>query len=140
MTILQKILIASFLFSLVNCTCASYLRDDGSNVDYFSNGLNYKDSSASTKECKKRTFSEYEKEDNAYKCCYAKYKCNEHDSELDIDIKGEYEGCIYIDKSTYDNIKSSIKIAKQYCSKIDIKCSGTSLSYAYLMLIILFLL
>ena len=34
MTILQKILIASFLFSLVNCTCTSYLKDDGVDYDF----------------------------------------------------------------------------------------------------------
>ena len=145
MTILQKILIASFLFSLVNCTCTSYLRDDGSNVDYdygddFMTGLNYKDRSASKKECKKRTFSEEEKEDNAYKCCYAKIKCNYHDSLDDIDVKADYEGCVYIDKNSYDNIKKMIEPYKKNCDKFSINCSGTSLSYAYMMLIMLFLL
>ena len=143
MTILQKILIANFLFNLINCTCTSYLKDDS--VDFvFGNGsmtgMNYKDSSASTKNCQKRTFNEAEKSFNAYKCCYVKTKCKYSDFEEETDVKGEFEGCVAIDKNSYDNIK---KLKEQYsknCEKADIKCSGTSLSYAYLMLIILFLL
>ena len=140
---LQKILIVSFLFSLINCTCASYLRDN-STIDYdyddIFSSLKYKDSSASTKECKKRSFNEYEQNDNAYKCCYWKEKCTFKDNDGDTDFTTEFEGCSYLDKKHYDNIKDYIKEGKQYCSKIDVDCSGTSLSYAYLMLIILFLL
>ena len=139
---LQKILIVSFLFSLINCTCNSYLRDNSTENYDFNNifSVNYKDSSASTKECKKRSFSEEEKKYNAYKCCYMKEKCTFKDNDGDTDFTTEFEGCSYLDKKHYDNIKDYIKEGKQYCSKIDVDCSGTSLSYAYLMLIILFLL
>ena len=142
---LQKILIVSFLFSLINCTCTSYYRDNSTeNYDYELNNIfsvNYKDSSASTKECKKRSFNQLEQEKNAYKCCYWKEKCTFKDDDDDHhDLTTEFEGCYYLDKKSYDNIKDAIKEGKKYCSKIDIDCSGTSLSYAYLMLIMLFLL
>ena len=140
---LQKILIVSFLFSIINCTCSSYLRDDTIDYDYdiFVSGLIYKDSSASAKECKQRSFNEEEQRSNAYKCCYMKYKCDFlDDDDDDGDMRANYVGCIYLTKYSYDNIKKLIKKEKQYCDKLDVDCSGTLLSYAYLMLLMLFLL
>ena len=90
MTILQKILIASFLFSLINCTCTSYLKDDSDDYDFDDGSITdttYKDSSASTKNCQKRTFNEAEKEGNAYKCCYLKSKCQYNEDDIDVKEK-----------------------------------------------------
>lgn len=126
MSILQKIFIFGLLFSLLNCSCASY--------HDFDEGGTFHDSSASKKTCPKRTFNENEMEFQPYKCCYEKLKCKEEG------ISYDFEGCMFVTKPVYDNIKQNIKIMKSYCSKVEINCSGTSLSFIYFVFISLFFL
>ena len=71
---------------------------------------------------------------NLIKCCYEKLKCKEEG------ISYDFEGCMFVTKPVYDNIKQNIKIMKSYCSKVEINCSGTSLSFIYFVFISLFFL
>ena len=94
MAILQKIFIFWLLFNLLDCACES----PGYFVDEFEDDTNtFIDASASKKSCPQRSFSESEKEDGAYKCCYERMKCSKN-GNLD------YQGCDAITKEQYDQL------------------------------------
>ena len=137
MAIRQKIFIFGLLFSLLNCTCGSY---DDFDLDESSSTMNYVDNNASKKTCPKRSFSEEEIAEGAYKCCYQRVKCQVVDQDTGETGTLDFKGCTFATKSQYDAVKDIVKGYKSLCSEVEINCFGTSLSYFYLVVILLFLL
>ena len=137
MAILQKIFIFGLLFSLLNCTCESY---DDFDLNEQTSTVSYIDNNASKKTCRKRSFSELEKEYGAYKCCYQRVKCSVTDEDTGEKAYIDFKGCAAATKAQYDTIEERKKALKSYCSEVTIDCFGTSLSNFYLVFILLFLL
>ena len=130
---LLKSFVLSLLMILINCACSSY-----DNLDYTDGEITYIDDDASAKSCPQREFSELEKQYDAYKCCYQEAKCNY--TENDEEIKVNYKACAAATKEEYDLIDETLKEGKEKCSDIVIDCCATSLSYLYLVFILLYLL
>ena len=106
------------------------------------------DSEASVSNCKKREFSEAERNANAYKCCYVDYSCNFGDEDEDDDDDGlrylNYKGCSSVTKELYSNLGKIGDEYKRWCKRFKFDCNGTLLTYfgkiLYLTFILLILL
>ena len=138
----------SLLISLINGTCVPYFNYTSSSqsIFIFDDEMDFIDSEASVSNCKKREFSEAERNSNAYKCCYVDYSCNFSDEDEDEDdIKYLiYKGCSYVTKELYSNLGKIGDEYKRWCKKFKIDCNGTLLTYfgkiLYLTFILLILL
>ena len=149
MKILQRIFIFSLLFYLLNCTCSStFITEEDfetKSVEELEEILSEKinDSSASVKNCNSRQFSENEiSTGNNYKCCFVKGKCTITNSDEDEKKVDNFQYCSPISKSTYNNLDKAIKELKKekgMCEEFSVECSGSSLSYLYLVFILLIL-
>ena len=93
------------------------------------------DPNASSSSCKQRTLSEKEMSNDGYKCCYAKYKCN--------DILGdsfEVKECQVVSKYEYDNIEKAIDAIKLLgCKDVSVQCKSSYLDLALIYFILLLL-
>ena len=135
MSILLKSFAFILLFSLFNCDCTSSTDD----ADVTESYLVYYDKRASESSCPKRQFSESEVKYGAYKCCYETADC--YGTDVDGDREDIYlKACVALSKAEYENIAQMAKKGKANCSNFRIECSSTSLSYLYLVyLLLLFL-
>ncbi len=135
MSILLKSFAFILLFSLFNCDCTSSIDD----IDVTESYLVYYDKRASESSCPKRQFSESEVKYGAYKCCYETADC--YGTDVDGDREDIYlKACVALSKAEYENIAQMAKKGKDNCSNFRIECSSTSLSYLYLVyLLLLFL-
>ncbi len=135
MSILLKSFAFILLFSLFNCDCTSSIDD----IDVTESYLVYYDKRASESSCPKRQFSESEVKYGAYKCCYETADC--YGTDVDGDREDIYlKACVALSKAEYENIAQMAKKGKANCSNFRIECSSTSLSYLYLVyLLLLFL-
>ena len=134
MSILLKSFAFILLFSLFNCDCTSSIDD----IDVTESYLVYYDKRASESSCPKRQFSESEVKYGAYKCCYETADC--YGTDVDGDREDIYlKACVALSKAEYENIAQMAKKGKANCSNFRIECSSTSLSYLYLVYLLLFL-
>lgn len=118
MAILQKVLIFSLLFSLLNCKCVINNDVDESPTD----------DSANPDSCAQREFSDSEKEVGAYKCCYVY-------GSVDIGNGNKFKqsSCEYLTKEKYENMDKVIEQGKQFFTEYSIDCvdreTGSSVSF-----------
>ena len=149
MKILQRIFIFSLLFYLISCTCYNitydYSIDNIDNIEEMIEKSYYEsiDNTASVTNCNNRQFSEDEiKSGNNYKCCFVKGKCTFYDDDDNNKITSNFQNCIAISKSDYEDIdkkKDQVTDINFECSDLSIDCSGSSLSHLYLVFILLIL-
>ena len=134
------------LISLINCTCVPYANHTSSaqNIFVYEGEVDIIDTEASVSNCKKREFSEAERNANAYKFCYVDYTCNFSDEDDDDKIYAKVKSCSYVTKELYSNLDKIGDEYKRWCKNFKIDCNGTLLAYfgkiLYLTFILLILL
>ena len=135
MSILLKSFAFFLLFGLLNCTCTSSANDATVTENY----LYYYDSSASASSCLQRQFSNEEVQYGAYKCCYEAADCSVTNNDGDR-VTVELKVCAAATKAEYERIDQMVEEGRTQCSNLKIDCSSSSLSYFYLVyLLLLFL-
>ena len=115
MKVLEIIFIAFCIISFVYSTCEP---------DEENNKIRDKD------DCIKRTFSEEESLNEAYKCCYMRQKI---DSTV---FKGKRYQCIAVTLNQYNYIKDLIKQyeAESGIDDVEIKCGSSYIKFGLLFL------
>ena len=119
MKLIDKIFIAFCLLSFINSTC---------HPDEENNKIRDDD------DCNKRTFSEEESANQAYKCCYLK---------LEIDsptMKGDEYSCIALTQEEYDHVKNTASVYENNSGvkKAEIDCKSSYLKYGLIFLFLFF--
>ena len=120
MKIIDIIIIFFCLFSFSNLTCSS--EDEEIKI-------------RGKDDCNKRTFSDVESNEGAYKCCYL-------EEEIDtITQKGTRYSCIAISQNDYIKIKDVVKQYESYngVDDVKIKCKSSYLQYGLFSLILILL-
>ena len=114
--ILYGIFIISCLLSFINSYCED---EDGEETVRI----------RSSKDCTKRTLSEYEQNEGGFRCCYKR-------EEVDIlTYKGKIYSCVLLNQNQYNDIKNFIKNREKQNGIKDVKIDCKS-SYSQIGLII----
>ena len=121
MRFLNFLLIISCLILYIKASCETDEEDTISYRDFY--------------DCEKRSFDDYEVENDAYICC-------QYESEYEsVNIKKKVRGCSALTRNEYDNIRSYINNAKSinHLNELYIDCKSSFLTYGlYLLFLILF--
>ena len=119
MRILEAVLICIFLFQFINSEC---LVDEDALVKIRDDD-----------DCEKRSFSDEEKEEGAYKCCLVKMKVDSYT------FKGKEYSCVPLTQAEYKDIKKYIKAAEKIneVKDLDIDCNSSYLAFSFIITLVL---
>ena len=120
MKLIDIIIVFIILFYFIKCTCSPEEEN-----------FKVRDSD----DCNKRTFSEEEQNEGAYKCCLMEEKIDTTSQD------GKRYTCIPLTHNNYDDIKDLIKKyeANIGVKKVKIKCKSSFIPYGFYTLFLLIL-